>query len=266
MYDHEEIINMNDNDLLTLINQSQYPGYRLGDVVRFFPEEKVYHIKQTKNWHNRVGLNHKQLAKNHVSKYPNSIASKYVTVCQEKKISTSIEDNIYHNISIDVHLSILDNLCNEIDISKPCETDLVACIRLGDMIDKNDQKYNGHVLAKNGGSFTTLVGRTRKILCVNEIIQECEKNNCKRIILVGSAFGSGIKSVEYLKTMITSITNHGYSCYWFRSNNPDIDLAYMCHAKHIIPGPGGFVKIATLINKFKINNLQLNMVLCPKDN
>ena len=207
--DSKFILNMNNNQLLKKIRESKFIGYRLGDVVLNYPCSREVHIK-------KCYLPQKKL-------FPRSIAIKYTSLYKGQKC---LGKKIRDQESLDDSLTILMQLCDEISCIKPNDTSLVATIRLGDMIELNKEKRNGKELVKYGGTFYTPNGGLRHILSANEIIEEAKGKNLNEVILVGSkAAGTGNKSIEYLKNMISIIEQNNLKCKWFYSFNPDEDLA-----------------------------------------
>lgn len=237
IYNSEFVLNLEDEKLFKQISLSKYSGYRLGDIVLNYPCSRDTFNKQ-------LFLPQKQ-------KFPDSIAIKYTKLYKGKK---SLALKISDGDNLDENAIILKNLCDELNIKKQDDDSLIATIRLGDMIEDNKEKINGIELAKLGGTFWTPVGGFRHILSAKEIINEAKKKNLNRIILVGSkAIGTGMKSVKYLKEMISIIVKEGYECKWFCSYSPDEDLAFISNYKNSIVGPGGFCLVANVISNFRFN-------------
>ena len=228
---------MKDIEILKKIKTSKYIGYRLGDIVLNFPCSRKSYIK------NCLCPQKK--------KFPNSIAIKYTNLYTNKQ---SLGVKIRNKEYIGESLNILKNLCDEISTVKPGDNCLVATIRLGDMIELNREKRNGKELTKYGGTFYTPGGGLRHILSGNEIVDEAKKKKLDEVILIGSkAIGCGLKSVHYLKNMLTVIKNNNLKCSWFYSESPDEDFCYISNSKNIITGPGGFCLVAEAVANFRFN-------------
>lgn len=240
-FDSNTILKMDNNKLLKKIKESKYIGYQLGDVVLNYPCSRISYMKT-------CYLPQKK-------KFHNSIAIKYTELYKDKK---SLGKKIGLQESLNNNLEILKQLCDKISDIKPNDNTLVATIRLGDMIEQNQEKKDGKKLAIDGGIFYSPNGGLRYILSAKEIVDEAKKKNLDEVILVGSkANGCGNKSVIYLKNIIKIIENNNLKCKWFYSFSPDEDLAFISNAKNIITGPGGFCLVAEAISNFRFNKKKI---------
>ena len=245
LYNTNQVLSMSNNEILKMIRVSKQHGYRFGDIVLNYPCSRSEHIKNTY-------LPQKK-------KFPNSIAIKYTNIYKETK---SMGSKIGNYENIDENLSILMNLCNNINIQqKPCDNSLIAPIRLGDMIEKNKEGRDGNNLAIHGGTFCTRAGGDRHILSAQEIINEAKSCNCTKIVILGGGHGAGNITPVYLKRIMKLVNNEGYECIWYYTACADEDLSFISHAKNILCGPGGFALVAKAISDFRFNkNIQVQPI------
>tara|TARA_Y100000992_G_scaffold26683_3_gene15095 strand:+ start:1640 stop:2431 length:792 start_codon:yes stop_codon:yes gene_type:complete len=241
LFDTNNVLKMDERNLLKLISTSKYVGYRLGDIVLNYPCERKAHIETC--------------YKPQKQKFPQSLAIQYTEI-YKGPVSLGLKIGKHENI--DYNISILLKLCDEISIKdKPTHDDLVATIRLGDMIEQNKEKRSGFEVAKLGGTFYTPNGGLRYILSAKQIMDKAKELNTTNIILVGSkANGTGIQSVYYLKTIMILLQQHGLNVKWYYSHSPDEDLVYISHARNLLEGPGGFCLIGKAISNFRFHKYE----------
>lgn len=224
LYHANEIIKYTSGQLQQLLNHTKLPSYRLGDIILSFPQ----------------GL--------HIPAPVNTISYKYRTLF---KGDTKLGISLHEGKDSSEGLQILMKLCDELECPVPDKNTLVVSLRLGDMIEGSNIK--GDNLVNNGGKFSTPAGGVRHILSVNEIIEYAKKCNVSKIVFMGGSHNNAAlgESVNYLKKIMTICETNRFTCMFFHSGNPDIDLAYMSHASHLLKGPGGFARIGYEIHNFR---------------
>lgn len=238
LLDSNTMLNMNNEELLKIINNTLYPNYQFGDIVLNYPCSRTSYTNGCFFVHNK--------------NFPDSLAIQYTKLYKGKK---SLWVKIGKDEDLNENLSILLSLCNKYNVKDlPDKDALVATLRLGDMIERNMEGRNGDEAAEFGGTFWTQNGGYRYILSAYDIINAAKENNLKKIIPTGGkAPGTGIHSVKYLIAIVCQIVKEGYDCKLFCSSSPDEDLVFISNARYIITGPGGFCLVAKAISNFRFN-------------
>lgn len=140
IFSSDDILKLSNNQILEIITKSKYIGYRLGDIILGYPS-RIDNTLHGERYMNNCLIPQKK-------NFPNSIAIKYVNLYKGNK---SLGLRIGDSENCDECLSILKNLCDEFNIEKPSDDSLVATIRLGDMIENNQEKRDGKKLVELGG-------------------------------------------------------------------------------------------------------------------
>jgi hypothetical protein len=212
---------MPDATLAAQIASSKYPKYRLGDIVINHPCDRREHLAWSVPMRRSC---------------PSSIASRYAELHKgDKCIGHKMRDQE----DMGECMAILQALCDDVASFPPMEDALVATLRLGDMIEQNAGRLDGRDLAERGGMFRSRAGEKR-ILSHRDIIVEANEKALSKVVLLGGGHGAGSRSAQYLKHMLRLIEAAGLECCWFHGECPDVDLAFISNARHIVSGPGGF--------------------------
>ena len=203
------------NSIQTFIsNNKQFNGYRLGDIINGY-----------------IYINERNNYNSYNSKYPNSIASKYIS-----KVKNLKPDKKFRNFDIlyDI-LEIKDKPKNGINLH----------LRLGDiLLNFKDNKFIFKTTQKYGVQpkiYNKLCEQLKKITNIREVN-----------LHYGSHNWFNDTSYKYINEVKNIFKNHGFTVNESKIFNPDIDFIEMCKSDIFIQSFGGYSNfIAQIVIKNK---------------
>lgn len=160
------------------------------------------------------------------------------------------EDNT--NYVLGGNLSIISNVLykrkSDPSFRAPMEDELVVHLRLGDVIELADADVETMLI--KGASPWHHASFKNGIKSAHEYIADIVKSGYKKVVIRGGAHWPQYyrKSRIYAVCLKEAITEAGYYHGFnvsmsLEGNSPDQDFYYLCHAKQIIVGVGGFSRL-----------------------
>jgi hypothetical protein len=198
-----------------LFNQN-YPGYRLGDMVRITGERKANEGETL-----------------HFTKFPNSIASEYMKRTDKEEDYEILADIVRHRSK--------DSLVDK---------DTIALhLRVGDVVNTTEKSVSNILLTRTFISENHWAYYTSNLQDIaNGISAFTEIQNI--IIFAGAHFDQEhSKSCQYLEAVQNYLENLGYKVEMRIGQDPDSDFLLMCNAPYFISSGGGFSRIVVETRK-----------------
>ena len=198
-------------------------NYRLGDIVRQASQRRLEYGAQ---WH----LEH----------FPYSIAAAYLR-------RTSKEED---------YETLLDVLATYKPWIRPPRTALVVHLRTGDVIERS--AYSVDRLLEAQRWYQPIPGRNFGIPYVRPASYYRRAARHYRyklrdvVLVVGGCGRMMVKSREYVCRVQDLLRSYGFQVLIREGMDPDEDFAFMCRAKHFVPGGGGFDHVVSTVNELLV--------------
>jgi hypothetical protein len=185
--------------------------------------------------------------------FPNSIATQYLKKTQR------VND-----------IKVLSNIVDEYVTSRrtpcPAEDVMVMHLRVGDVIDGTNVPLNDF-FNRRVNSYFALFGvqpdgwspvYVRCLASFDRALKKTKELGFHKISLVYGFHIKGysiLKSKKYIAGLVQYAQSKGFEVEMITSADADVSFAYACHAKHFIPGGGGFSKLMAKVVRHKGNSV-----------